>query len=218
MKNIFSKTFLEFPRRFPIYAVIAALTGFLMLVLPLEHLSTVLVISGVLTVIYAVLRLISVFFNPEGLFASGITVFALIGIILLGFTLALTPEQSAEILATLVGAYLLIDGGVGLVKLLLQRSPIYTAAVYGKSMTRGSVIFLAVLSSLMIAAGILLTSIKISDSRLGEILCGIALIYAAAERIFFAYSENKLKKKNEAANAKDSYIEADFVDKTDSDN
>ena len=217
MNNKFLRALLNLPSRFPLYAVIAAFTGLLMLILPLEHLPTVLIISGILTILYAILRILSVFFNTGELFSAGITVFALIGILLLGFTLALAPKESAEILATLVGAYLLIDGSVGLVKLLLQRSQFYLVSVYGKKMSNKSIIFLAILSSLMIIAGILLTAIQISDSRLGEVLCAIALIYAAGERIFFAYSENKSRKKLIPKSEKDSYIEAEFVDKTDTD-
>jgi len=217
MKNKFLGALLEFPSKIPIYAIIAALTGFLMLVLPLEHLPTVLIISGILVVVYAIFRIISVFLLQGSPFVSGITLFALIGIALLGFTLALTPRESAEILATLVGAYLLIDGAVGLVRLLLRRSQFYTIAVSGSRMTNGRIIFLAVLSALMIIAGFLLTVIQIGNSRLGEVLCAIALIYAGAERIFLACSENKLKKKQSVINEKDSYIEAEFVDKTDTD-
>ena len=143
-----------------------------------------------------------------------ITLFALIGIILLGFTLAFSPESTAPTLGVLVGIYLLIDGTVGLIKLLLQKSQLYVAAVYGRRMSTGRIVALAILSSLMIIAGLLLSVIQISSNRLGEVLCAIALIYAAAERIFFAAVEYKAKEKRNAA-IKNMYIEADFEDKTD---
>ena len=215
MKNNFLNSLLDFPSKVPIYALIAAMTGLLMLILPLEALPIVLRIAGILTVLYAIFRIASVFLTSGGLFSSSITIFALIGIILLGFTLALTPEQSAETLGTLVGAYLLIDGAVGLVKLLLQRSQFYSTAVYGKRMSDKQIVFLAVLSTLMIVSGLLLSVIRIGDNRLGEVLCAIALIYAAGERIFFAYSEYKTKEKRSANERKNAYIEADFEDKTD---
>ena len=215
MKNKFLNSLLDFPSKVPIYALIAAMTGLLMLILPLEALPIVLRIAGILTVLYAIFRIASVFLTSGGLFSSSITIFALIGIILLGFTLALTPEQSAETLGTLVGAYLLIDGAVGLVKLLLQRSQFYSTAVYGKRMSDKQIVFLAVLSTLMIVSGLLLSVIRIGDNRLGEVLCAIALIYAAGERIFFAYSEYKTKEKRSANERKNAYIEADFEDKTD---
>ena len=218
MKNRFLSALLEFPSKIPIYAIIAALTGFLMLVFPLELLPLVLRISGILVVVYAIFRTVTVFLSHGGLFSTGITIFALIGIMLLGFTLALTPNESSEILATLVGTYLLIDGAIGLIKLLLQRSSSYLSSVFAERMPRGKIIFLAILSSLMILAGVLLTVIRISDSRLGEVLCAVALIYASLERIFFALSEYKTRKKREISKEKDMYIEADFVDKTDTDN
>lgn len=217
MNNKFLNALLKLPSKLPIYAIIAALTGILMLILPIEHLPTVLRISGILLLIYAVYRIVSVFFSSRGLFSSGITLFALIGIILLGFTLAFSPESTASTLGVLVGIYLLIDGTVGLIKLLLQKSQLYVIAVYGRRMSTGRIVALAILSSFMIIAGLLLSVIQISSNRLGEVLCAIALIYAAAERIFFAVVEYKAREKRDAA-IKNMYIEADFVDKTDNDN
>ncbi len=202
------KKIFEIPKRVPIYSLVAALCGILILILGSW---VAMLVTGILLALYSALCIAGVFLLDDTRTGSAASLILSVGVMLLAISLIASPDGSLSSLPQLSGLYLTLEGGVGLIRLSLYRSPTYLRLTGKAQPSRKALATVAVLYTVTLALGAYLLYFDKGDSR---IPCAVALILSGAASCVAAILKNGNAPTPEAP--KDGYIEADFTDKTDS--
>ncbi len=206
------KKILALVRELPILPALAATLGILLIIAPAGAAVPIMVGLGIALLLYALLRIVGVFLLGERGVGSAMTLTLCIGVVLFSVSLIAAPDEGFASVAQLSGIYLALEGGIGLFRLMLLRSPTYVRLCGIAPPTRVTLAVGAVLYTLSLALGIYLLYFTAGNSS--NLPCAAALIISGASSLL-AWVLRTRGQGSKAPTDADGYVEAEFEDKTD---
>ena len=187
--------FKQFLSKFPLFDLLTALFAILLISAPISVVTLVIRAIGVSAAIYAVARLIFAFALGERSVLFTLYSVAYVMLLVFGAILLINPDGALAFLTVTVGLYLIVDG---IIRLLRSSRAVGAPMVVGMT-----------LAALTVLAGSILLFFPASAVKLSAILVGAALLMSSVTNITVHFIPKK-----RSFSAKEKYIEAEFVDKS----
>ncbi len=208
-KPTVSERIFSFLERIPIFHIITLIIGVLLVVFPSQTLATVLRVSGIMMLVYAIYKLFSVFVLRSDIFSSSLSLFSTFVTIAVGVILIAEPLLVGGVVSALFGLYLLARGGFDIWRITVRRAHL---EFFGLEENKKARVIAYVLACVNVVVGIVLMIFPLATQNFTAVIVGICLAVESVKSIIAICAKERVTRKN--IDDKPGDIEVDFIDKT----
>ena len=184
----------HFVSSFPLFDVLTLIFSLLLIFAPISTVTVIIRAIGITAAAYALWRIALTIFIYERAFATTILTVSYVLLFVFGLILLINPKGALAFLSAAVGIFLVAEGGIKL----------FRAAAHGS----GRMLFSRISAILTIVLGCLLLFFPSGGAKISAILIGASLLFESSSNIIIGYMPKRTKRDP-------TYIEADFIDKSD---